>query len=350
MTYTSYALWGRGDVTPQNVSALLADFISEQVGAIFRPVEVPRGGLRNALNWLESPEQWGDGGTIASEDLVTELMTAREAEGDEIVFIALLPADPTPEEVAFVKDVWSRGIPVFDLSAALDLVDIDNLEAVVPEPVKKTRGRKLSDPKPEPFESVTTKATEGPLADELPFESPSKETAATEVVLASEAIDASGPVGLAYEILATTPAPRSWDQYAAESLLAEGLRSIIRQEVYKILTEEGVLNIKSDRDKVDELRDEVTRLHDEELGKAAAKSLKHNADPFAQVTSGLSYMQDKYDKPQFEGPYTGDLTDYYMTPDGDYHLASKGLPKRGWILAKLSDDAVVQLTAAGRIK
>ena len=77
MTYTSYALWGRGDVTPQNVSALLADFISEQVGAIFRPVEVPRGGLRNALNWLESPEQWGDGGTIASEDLVTELMTAR---------------------------------------------------------------------------------------------------------------------------------------------------------------------------------------------------------------------------------------------------------------------------------
>ncbi len=377
MTYTSYALWGRGDVTPQNASALLADYLNGQVGAIYRPVDVPRGGLRNAINFLETPEMYGDGGTIESEDVINSLLVAQEEEGDDIVLIALVPGDATVEEVHFLQGAASSGIRVVNLSGGLDDVDTDNLEAVVPEPVKKTRAsRKLSDPKPVAEDMGTTSPATAELKAAFDAEvaaarqDPPWVVDAQEIVVQTEALDASGMIELADEQVSEVETPENSDEpvymilesqephripaqeYVADTMLTVALREMVRQEIYSILKDEGILP-GSRVDTIDDLKAEVARLRDIELAKKESQK-------FSDHTSKPQVMGKDYDDPEIVDHVVSQMSkqfdettgkiDYYMTQDGMYRLAAEGLPRRGEIIAPLAQHEVNALTREGRIK
>jgi hypothetical protein len=344
MTHTSYALWGRGDVTPQNAAALLADYMSDQVGAIYRPVDVPRGGLRNAVNFLETAEMYGDGGTIESEDVVSDLIKANEEEGDDVVLVTLWPSDPTGEEVSFVRLAKAAGIEVVNLSGGLDQLDVDNLEAVVPVPEKKIRtSRKLSDPKPTEDDVGTTspatpelKAAFDAEVAKVRNDPPWEDT--QEVVQAEPLNTDAEPV---YMLLESQEPLRS-AEYVADTMLAVGIREIIRQEIYSILSAEGLLpDVSRNKpvDTIEELKAEVARLRDDELGKAAARSLKHNVPEISGKDYAVVHELAREDK-----------IDYYMTQDGVYRLAAEGLPRRGEVIAPLTQHEIAALTRDGRIK
>jgi hypothetical protein len=330
MTYTSYALWGRGDVTPQNASALLADYLNGQVGAIYRPVDVPRGGLRNAINFLETPEMYGDGGTIESEDLIDSLISAYEEEKDNLVLIALWPSDPTQDEVDFIRKVASKGIWIVNLSGGLDQLDVDNLVAVVPEPVKKTRAsRKLSDPKPVAEDMGTTSPATPELKAAFDAEvaavrdDPPWVTDAQEIVVQTEPLDGNGMPELADEpvhmvLESQEPNRIPAQEYVADTMLTVALREMVRQEVYSILKAEGILPVKP-----------------QVMGK--------DYDDPAIVDHVVSQMSKQFDET------TGKI-DYYMSQDGMYRLAAEGLPRRGEIIAPLAQHEIDALTHEGRIK
>src|SRR6185312_17048504 len=101
----TYALWGRGELTPENAKAVLDTYVPENVGTVYRPIVADRNhkGLRNALDWFESPEFLGEGGAVSSDDLIASLLYEREGPwdtdriGDDVFLLALWPEDPTHE-------------------------------------------------------------------------------------------------------------------------------------------------------------------------------------------------------------------------------------------------------------
>lgn len=200
-TLMTYALWGRGAVTPENAKALLEGYIPDNVGTVYWPGHADREhkGLRTALDWFEDPEFLGPGGAVPTTDIIASLVYEREGpweedrQGDEVCLLALWPEDPTHEEFDFIEAVQAAGITVFDLSRALDELDLSLYSR--PEPTKEekaearaaakaakteggTRGRtsttKLSDLSEEEgqaretqaFQEVVTKPTQGALAEE----------------------------------------------------------------------------------------------------------------------------------------------------------------------------------------
>lgn len=136
---TTYALWGLGELSPENAKALLDEYIAENVGAVYRPERVTREhqGLRTALAWFEAPEFLGDGGAMPSTDLVASLLNEREDNGDEVYLLALWPEVPTHEDFNFIEAAQRDGITVLDLSRAMDELDLTLYSR--PEPTKEEK-------------------------------------------------------------------------------------------------------------------------------------------------------------------------------------------------------------------
>lgn len=170
--YQTYALWGMGDITKENATALLEEYIPDNVGTIYRPERITRDhkGLKTALDWFESPDFLGDGGAVPSTDLIQSLTFDRDTQGDEVCLLALWPNEPTHEDFDFIESAQQSGITVIALSHAfveLDLSLYSRPEATKEEKAearaaaaaeKKPRGRprKLSDAAPkEEFVSPT---------------------------------------------------------------------------------------------------------------------------------------------------------------------------------------------------
>lgn len=173
----TYALWGRGELTPANATAILEEYVPDNVGTVYRPVEVPRThvGLRNALDWFESPDFLGDGGAVPSTDLIQSLLDDQENNGDDVFLLALWPGDPTHEEFDFIEAVHAAGIYVYDLSRGMDELDLSLYSRPAPTAEERAearaaakeakngsrRGRKLSDDTPAQ-EAPAVKAEETP--------------------------------------------------------------------------------------------------------------------------------------------------------------------------------------------
>lgn len=148
----SFAFAGSGSVDAGNAAALLNDLLPEDpepgvpgVGAVYRPVRVPRTstGLNTVVTWLEG--ELGKRGVIASDDLVASLLKSRK-EGDNVSLVMVWPDEPDDEEKNLVLAARAEGIRVLSLGDAVD--DL------------------LWEPEPEP-EPESAPATSGPTAAEV---------------------------------------------------------------------------------------------------------------------------------------------------------------------------------------
>jgi hypothetical protein len=309
-TLMTYALWGRGDCTVENAKALLEEYIPDNVGTIYRPERIDRDhrGLRTALDWFEHPDFLGEGGALASTDLVQSLTFDRDTQGDEVYLLALWPENPTHEEFDFIEAVQAAGITVFDLSRALDELDLSLYSR--PEPTKEekaearaaakaagggTRGRsstrKLSDAAKEEegeareaqgFEEVgVTQATEGPLAK------------------AEEVADA--PAATSWKVDTDSPA---FALEMAKTMLLDAIDTYVDAKMVVMFSKYGF------------------------------------ATTTPPPTTNADAEQDMTDRPPFEGPFVGvDTTTYYWRKSADtYRLAGDTKPRRGEMTVELTPE------------
>lgn len=166
--YTSYALYGSGNIEPKNVETLLTEYLPEEVGSVFRPEYVDRDmkGMRNVLDFLESEDNLGEGGCIPSSDLLASLEEIHESEGDNIEFLVLWPENPSNEDFDFIERLQIRGIKVHDLSRAMDEIDLRLYERPKEDKPKKTR----------------KKAEPENLQEELPIDIPNPDKTAADIL------------------------------------------------------------------------------------------------------------------------------------------------------------------------
>lgn len=117
----SYALFGSGEVDPDNAAALLDDLLpAEDIGVFYRPVQVPRGTpLKAVVDRLETPKLLGPKGTLPADDLIEALVSRRKG-GDDVLLIALWPEEPTDEEKEMVTQARALGIRVVSIGDAID--------------------------------------------------------------------------------------------------------------------------------------------------------------------------------------------------------------------------------------
>jgi hypothetical protein len=198
---TTYALWGSGILDPRNAEALLEPFVPhpDEIGFIYRPDRIPRdqAGLRTAVDWFDDLASAGNGSTTPSEDLLASLIDAQGMQ-DDVVLLALWPEAPTREDFAFIRTFEAAGIPVLDLSRALD--DLDLSLYTEPDPPKeakakaepKKRGaKKLSDPEEDIVVTGPDYRDEG--RTDVPFSSPAPEAARETLVVQAEPVYSEVP-------------------------------------------------------------------------------------------------------------------------------------------------------------
>jgi hypothetical protein len=332
-TYTSVALWGNGEADTRAASALLEDFLPKKLGSVLRPESIGRGSLRAVINWIEGDDQLGENGTIASPDLLAGLLELSRTEGDEVLLVVLWPGAPTKEDIAFAESFLSEGIPVLDLCAALD-------ELVITDEM-----REAADPTPVPEKPKRLTKAQKEEAARLEAESQAM------VVLESEIAKAAK---IAEDINSQVQEPLS------ETALLNAIREIVREEIRYALEirdmEEGVPVPVTDAEKVEDLREEVTRLAKEERAKgrrgfAGAISVRFpeptEFDPAKYSADGDPEGYGNYGPP-FDGPYTDGALGYYMNDDGQYRRAN-GKPRRGETKVMLTPDEAAILRAAGQL-
>lgn len=300
-TYMTYALWGRGDLSEESAKALLEEYIPDNVGTVYRPDVVDRNhqGLRTALAWFESDEFLGDGGAVPTIDIVESLLADRNNNGDEVALLALWPAEPSHEDFDFIESVQASGITVFDLSRALDELDLSLYSRPAPTAEekaeakaaaaaeKKPRGRprKLSDVAKEEDEGVTTFPTSGPLTT----------NSESEIVVNPEKVQ-----------ITATPDPKELREMVrvttGDQLLA-AIDAYVESKVVEILA-------------------------------------RHNLEQAAKAEDAT-----KDDRPPFDGPYVGeDTKPYYRNlTTGATRPATGAKPRKGEVVVNLTEAEIADL-------
>lgn len=328
MTDMTYALWGNGDLTPESAKALLEEYIPDNVGTVFRPIRVPRGsGLRTALDWFEVPTFLGENGAVPSDDLIQSLIDERDGQyKDEVYLLALVPENPTHEDIDFLELAQNSGITVFDLSRALDEVDLtlpcysrpaptaeEKAEAkAAAAEVKRGRGR----PKKEA-------APEGEA-----FVSPTLEAAATTEVVQTEPLYAPE----AEEAVVHAAVPTEGD-YGPVEIIEPNVNQITPEFVGLALAS---MNLMEALDKYVEAKVEMVLAN---LGvRFTPPAVEAALDKVFEKTRPAE------DEPPFDGPYTKttvpvtETKEYYKSPMGTYRPAPSGSkPKRGEVVEELTD-------------
>lgn len=131
VTAASFAFWGSGeyDISNPDAARVLDDELPQAVKGVFRPERVPRHNksLSAVIDWLESPDILGANGTVPVENLLEALLARREA-GDTVTLVVLWPAEPADDEIAFVKEAHGAGIPIKNLCAGMDHLDLTPYE------------------------------------------------------------------------------------------------------------------------------------------------------------------------------------------------------------------------------
>lgn len=287
-TFMTYALWGTGDITPENATALLDEYIPENVGTIYRPERITRDqkGLRTALDWFESPDFLGEGGAVPSTDLVQSLTFDRDTQGDEVYLLALWPEVPGHEDFDFIESVQANGITVLDLARALDELDLSLYSR--PEPTKEEKAEARAEAR-EAAKTAKAPRTTKKLSDEKP-----------DVVT----MGVTEPT-----VLATPSAPRQGPAYV-EFLLKEESALWRRVEEAKAAFDQAM--------------------------KEYMETVTVSMIP---VREGLEAAEDEA-RPPFDGPYVGEgTTDYFYSKTQDaYRLAAGAKPRRGEIVVRLTPE------------
>jgi hypothetical protein len=337
-TFKSYALWGTGEVDNRASVALLEDYLpKEGLGAIIHPTSVGRGSLRSVVNWLEGDDQLGENGTIGSDDLVRDLLEIRAEEGDDLVFIALWPTNPTKEDIALVESAMASGIPVLDLCAALD-------ELVITDEM-----REASEPVTEKPKRETKKAREAREA----AESEAKIKEALELEIAKAAEIAKGMESRGQEMIVQTEAldiqgmpELVSDPWVEVGVPLDAIRKIFREEIERAFREFGF-----ERPRVHvgtEVWVESPVMSETFTAPKTKGTLSAMADE-VPVTSPKEPLPEDDGSIPFDGPYTDGKLAYYMTEDGGYRRAN-GKPRRGEVEIHLNDAEVRQLRESSQLK
>jgi len=287
--YMTYALWGKGDVTPENAAALLDEYIPDNVGTVYRPEVIDRShkGLRTALDWFESPDFLGAGGAVPSTDLIQSLTFDRDMQGDEVYLLALWPAEPTHEDFDFIESVQNAGITVFDLSRALDELDLSLYSR--PEPTKEEKAEARAEAREEARNgrqrrklSENTEAPEAEAAREVP--------ATVEEDLGVAYVP--GPVETAEALVSST--------FLAENMFA-GIKAYIDDQIRR-----GI----------------AVAMAEVEMGLH-----EHSGTPAPE------------DRPPFDPPYVGvDTKEYFLQKSTGNWRVANGKPRRGEEVHNLTDD------------
>jgi hypothetical protein len=305
-TLMTYALWGRGEVTLENATKLLEEYIPDNVGTVYRPERVDRDhkGLRTALDWFEHPDFLGDGGALASTDLVQSLTFDRDTQGDEVYLLALWPEDPTHEEFDFIEAVQNAGITVFDLSRALDELDLSLYSR--PEPTKEEKAEARAAARAADKEGTRGRTSTRKLSDAAKEEGETRETEGAEeaVTKATE-----GPLSETQEV-AEAPTPTHWDVDFESPEFGLELAKANLLDAIEVFVEA----------KVNLMRAQYDARQDIELASQPE--------------------QDMTDRPPFDGPFVGEGTTlYYLRKStGTYRLAGDTKPRRGEQVANLTPE------------
>ena len=306
--FMTYALWGRGDCTVENAKALLEEYIPDNVGTVYRPERIDRDhrGLRTALDWFEQPNFLGEGGALASTDLVQSLTFDRDTQGDEVYLLALWPENPTHEEFDFIETVQNAGITVFDLSRALDELDLSLYSR--PEPTKEEKAEAKAAAKAAAGGGNRGRSSTRKLSDAAPEEEgEAREAQGFEEVGVTQATE--GPLAKAEEV-DDAPAATSWKVDTDSPAFALEMAKTMLLDAIDVFVEA----------KVNLMRAQYEARQDAEL----------RGEP----------EQDMTDRPPFEGPFVGtDTTTYYWRKSaGTYRLAGDTKPRRGEMTVELTPE------------
>lgn len=301
-TLATYALWGSGDLTPENAKALLEEYIPDDVGTIYRPDRIDREhkGLRVARDWFELPKNLGQDGTVPSTDLIQSLIDDRDGEfHDEVYLLALWPEHPTHEDFDFIELAQNSGITVFDLSRALDELDLSLYSR--PEPTKEEKAEARAEAKEEvkrgrgrPKGSTNRKISDPETQEDAPVAeapAPAKEAPVDARVLLEPSNEE-----VAYSL--------------AGMNLMDAIEKFVEAKVNLYLNKHGITITLADPEK-----------------EAAIDKL----------------MEDT--RPPFDGPYLGEGTKQYLwTKSSDtYRPAPPGTkPRRGEIVVHFTDEEAAE--------
>lgn len=289
-TLATYALWGSGDLTPENAKALLEEYIPDDVGTIYRPDRIDREhkGLRVARDWFELPKNLGQDGTVPSTDLIQSLIDDRDGEfHDEVYLLALWPEHPTHEDFDFIELAQNSGITVFDLSRALDELDLSLYSR--PEPTKEEKAEAKEEAKRgrgRPRGSRNTKISDTTEAPEA--ESAIEATAATE----GATVDAPVPTEQVDDIT---------NEHVAYAIAAMNLT-----------------------DAIDKFVD---------------AKIRHVLSTYGITLTLPAVPEEAPDRPPFDPPYVGeDTKPYFWNKNTGTYRPAIGKPKRGEIVEHLTDE------------
>jgi hypothetical protein len=167
ITLTSVAIAGSGEAADETLAALLDDQLPQKLGAVYRPIRIPRrlAALSSAISFLESPDMLGDPDepdknfTVGTDDIIASLLARRE-EGDIIELYVLWPEEPDEDELKLVKAAFDNGIRVRNLSAMLKDLDPDEVFPPEPEPEATPAEAAADEAVEDTVEAVTEAATQ----------------------------------------------------------------------------------------------------------------------------------------------------------------------------------------------
>lgn len=329
-TIPSYALIGSGKVEAGSALALLDDYLPDsELGAFYRPATVERGPLRDVLNLIETDPD--DGGllgpdsTLPTEDVISDLLDRRD-DGHDVTLIVLWPEEEDEDLREIVELAFENEIPVKNLSALLDDLDLEEtaVEEEVEEP-KRGRGRPKKEkteepeakPEPSPVEVEQTAVESGDVWNDADAAADAKSTVVSEVKVQEVA-----------------------SQYFNEALMG-ALAGYVTNVVYKIAQENG------------------WPLAGATVAKAVAETpVPTPAAPTAPkrgaATPSASKTRGVTDEPPFEGPYKdakdlGPKKAYFQNEDGELRIA-RGRPRKGEKRIELAPSEVEEYREKGLLK
>jgi hypothetical protein len=304
MTYMTYALWGRGDLAPENAVKLLEEYIPDNVGTVYRPEVVDREhqGLRNALDWFEAPEFLGEGGAVPTTDIVQSLLADRENNGDEVYLLALWPAEATHEEFDFIELVQNSGITVFDLSRALDELDLSLYSR--PEPTKEEKAEAKA-------AASEVKRGRGRPRKKLSDDAEAQEAEAGKV--------------------SETPEPA---EVAPEPDVDAG---ILKSPVYAEVDHEDLKAVVMNEMLKDTTADLLLKALDTYIEAKVAEILARRAVESSAKAEDAAKTEEE--RPPFDGPYVDvDTKPYFYSKSANTWRPAVGKPRRGEVVHNLTEE------------